>query len=105
MDYGIQANVWAKVRVQINRYIGAIRRIWWLLPLTISVGLFIAAWVVAQMPPAYESSAKMIYAGEFQLEGAAYSEQLSNYFGTQIQLMQSDQVKQDAIAQVQAMHP
>ena len=107
MDYGAQANVWSRVRVQIRRYFAAIRRIWWLLPLTVSVGTFIAAWVVAQMPPAYQSTGRMIYAGQFQLssEGAVYSEQIGSYFGTQIQVMLSAQVRQEALTRVEALHP
>jgi succinoglycan biosynthesis transport protein ExoP len=107
MDYGAQTNVWGRVRVQVKRYVAAIRRIWWLLPLTISVGTFIAAWVVSEMPPAYESDARMIYAGQYQLssEGAVYSEQLNSYFGTQIQIMLGNQVRQDALTRVQALHP
>ena len=107
MDYGTQANVWGRARVQVKRYIAAICRIWWLLPLTISVGTFIAAWVVSQMPPAYESTGRMVYAGQFTLssEGATYNEQLGSYFGTQIEIMLSNQVREDALNRVQALHP
>ena len=89
MDYGLQANIWGRIRVQTKRYLAAIRRIWWLLPLTISLGTCIAAWVVAQMPPAYQSTGRMVYAGQYNTLGNVYSEQLANYFGTQIQLMLS----------------
>lgn len=105
MDYGLQANVWGRIRVQVNRYIAAIRRIWWLLPLTISLGTCIAAWVVAQMPPAYQSTGTMIYAGQYTIGNGVYSEQLSNYFGTQIQLMLSPQVRDQALTRVQTLHP
>jgi capsular exopolysaccharide synthesis family protein len=105
MDYGVQANIWGRIRVQTKRYLAAIRRIWWLLPLTISLGTCIAAWVVAQMPPAYQSTGRMVYAGQYNTLGNVYSEQLSNYFGTQIQLMLSPQVRQDALNRVQTLHP
>ena len=104
MDYGIQSSVFARIRVQSLRYFSVIRRIWWLLPLTVSMGTFIAALVVSQMPPAYQSTGRMIYSGQLSL-GGAYSDQLSNYFGTQIELIKSDQVRQDALARVQALHP
>ena len=104
MDYGVQANIWGKVRVQSNRYFAVIRRIWWLLPLTVSVGTCIAAWVVSQMPSAYQSTGRMIYAGQYSL-GSVYSDQLSNYFGTQQQILQSAAVRQEALTQVQTLHP
>jgi capsular exopolysaccharide synthesis family protein len=107
MDYGTQTSVWGRARVQIKRYFAAICRIWWLLPLTISVGTFVAAWVVSQMPPAYESEARMVYSGQFTLssEGATYNEELGSYFGTQIQIMLSSQVRDDATNRVAALHP
>ena len=104
MDYGVQTSTWGRARVQINRYIAAIRRIWWLLPLTVSVGACIAAWFVAQMPAAYQSIGRMLYAGQYSLN-SVYSEQLSNYFGTQIQLMLSEQVREEALNRVQTLHP
>ena len=104
MDYGVQSNIWSTTRVRVRRYIGLVRRIWWLLPLTISLGTCIAAWIVTQMPPAFQSTGRMIYAGQFSL-GNVYSEQASNYFGTQIQVMQSDPVQDEALKRVQASHP
>jgi succinoglycan biosynthesis transport protein ExoP len=104
MDYGLQANTFGRIRVQFLRYVAAIRRIWWLLPLTISVGTCIAAWIVARMPAAYQSTAQMVYAGQYSL-GNVYSDQLSNYFGTQRELMLSSQVRDGALARVQALHP
>jgi succinoglycan biosynthesis transport protein ExoP len=106
MDYGMQANVWGRIRVQLRRYLSAIRRIWWLLPLTTSAGMCIAAWVVSQMPPAYQSSGEMIYSGQFQLSsGSTISDQMSNYFGTQIHLLLSSEVQKEAIDRVKALRP
>ena len=107
MEPGVQTNVWSRIRVRVRRYLGAIRRIWWLLPLTISVGTCIAAWFVSRMPPAYESQGRMIYTGQYQLStpGAVYEDQITNYFGTQIELMHSKPVQDDALARVLALHP
>ena len=71
MDYGMQTNVWGRIRVQLRRYLSAIRRIWWLLPLTTSAGMCLAAWIVSQMPPAYQSTGEMIYSGQFQLSAGS----------------------------------
>ena len=106
MSQRTQSDLWGKTRVQINRYLGLIKKLWWLLPLTTSVGTCLAAWWVSQMPPAYLSVARMMVAGQIQLnEGAAYSEQAANFFGTQIQLMQSGEVQQAAITRVETLHP
>jgi len=107
MDYGVQATIWGRTRVQLRRYVSVIRRIWWLLPLTVSLGTCLAAWIVSQMPPAYCSVGQMIYAGQYQLssEGAVYSEQMSGYFGTNIEIMLSSQVRQDALSRVETLHP
>jgi capsular exopolysaccharide synthesis family protein len=106
MDYGIQANVWGRIRVQLRRYLSAIRRIWWLLPLTTSAGMCLAAWIVSQMPPAYQSTGEMIYSGQFQLTGSStISDEMDNYFGTQIHLLLSTEVQQEAIERVKALRP
>lgn len=105
MDYGLQSNIWARIRVQSKRYIAAIRRIWWLLPLTVSLGTCVAAWVVAQMPPAYQSSGTLIYAGQYTVGNGIYNEQLANYFGTQMTLMSSPQVRDEALTRLQTLHP
>ena len=104
MDYGIQANVWGKIRVQSKRYFAVIRRIWWLLPLTVSIGTCVAAWIVSQMPPAYESTGRMIYAGQYSL-GSVYSDQSNNYFGTQQQILESGNVREEALTRVETLHP
>jgi capsular exopolysaccharide synthesis family protein len=106
MDYGTQANVWGRIRVQLRRYLSAIRRIWWLLPLTTSAGMCLAAWIVSQMPPAYQSTGEMIYSGQFQLSaGSTISDEMNNYFGTQIHLLLSPDVQKEAIERVKALRP
>ena len=104
MDYGVQASVWGKIRVQSKRYLAAIRRIWWLLPLTVSMGACIAAWFVSQLPPAYMSTGRMIYAGQYSL-GSVYSDQSNNYFGTQQQILESGNVREEALTRVETLHP
>ena len=48
----------------------------------------------------------MMVSGQIRLqEGAAYSEEAVNFFGTQIELMQSAEVVKRAYARVQALHP
>ena len=98
--------VWANLRVQLNRYLGVLSRYAWVLLVTVSLGVCLAAWVVAQMPSNYMSEAKMMVTGQIQLqENAEYNEQVDNFFGTQIALMESDDVQKRARVRVQALHP
>src|SRR5476651_448602 len=98
--------MWSKVRVQLKRYYAVLNRFGWLLPLTISLGICLSAWIVSQMPPDYLSEGRMEVTGQFQIkEGAVYNEQVDNYYGTQIQLMQDLEVQRGALTRVQTLHP
>ena len=100
------SSVWDKGRIQSLRYLTILRKRWWVVFLTVSIGLCVAAWYVSQMPPAYRSVGRLMVSGQIRLtEGAAYSEELVNFFGTQIELMQSGEVRQRAEARVHALHP
>ena len=97
---------WSKVRVQLKRYYAILNRFGWLIPLTISLGICLAAWIVSQMPPDYLSKGSMLVTGQFQIkEGAVYNEQVDNYYGTQIRLMQGLDVQRGALLRVQTLHP
>ena len=101
------SSVWAKGRIQLTRYGHILRKRWWILVLTISLGLCGGAWFVSQLPPAYLSVGRMMVSGQIRLSegGAGYSEELVNFFGTQVELMQSTEVRKRALARVQALHP
>lgn len=93
-------------RVQVLRYLGNLRKRWWIIALTVSIGLCASAWFVAQLPPAYLSQGRLMVSGQIQLsEGARYTEELVNFFGTQIELMQSGEVKKRAHSRVHALRP
>ena len=96
-----------RVRVQGIRYIYLLKKRWWVLVLLLSLGLCIGAWTAMQQPPAYLSSGRMMVAGQMRLSdnAAAYSEELMNFFGTQIELMQSTDVQKGAETRVRALHP
>src|SRR5438067_9936244 len=93
---------------QLLHYRLVLQHGWWVIALTVSVALAIGAWMVFQTPPKYRSFGRMMVSGKIALPaegGAVYSEEASNFFGTQIELMQSDMVRKRAEARVQAMHP
>lgn len=91
---------------RLHRYKALLRRRWWIPLLTICLGLFIQAWLIYQTPPSFLSISKMMLAGKLNIpQGAVYSEDSVNFYGTQIQLMQSGEVRRSAEALVRATHP
>src|SRR5256885_9106107 len=91
---------------RLHRYKALLQRRWWIPVLTICLGLFVQAWLIYQTPPSYQSISKMMLAGKLNIaQGAVYSEDSVNFYGTQIQLMQSAEVRHSAEALVRSAHP
>ncbi len=91
---------------RLHRYKALLLRRWWIPVLTICLGLFVEAWLIYQTPPSFQSNGKMILAGKLNIsQGAVYSEDNVNFYGTQIQLMQSVEVKRGAEGLVRSTHP
>src|SRR6202045_139147 len=91
---------------RLHRYKALLLWRWWIPVLTICLGLFVEAFLIYQMPPSFLSTSKMMLAGKLNIaQGAVYSEDSVNFYGTQIQLMQSTEVKRSAEALVRSTHP
>src|SRR6266496_6648250 len=91
---------------RLHRYKALFLRRWWIPVLTTCLGLFVEAFLIYQMPSSYLSASKMMLAGKLNIaQGAVYSEDSVNFYGTQIQLMQSAEVKRSAEALVRSTHP
>jgi capsular exopolysaccharide synthesis family protein len=91
---------------RLHRYKSLLSRRWWIPVLTICLGLFVEAFLIYQTPPSFLSMSKMMMAGKLQVaQGAIYSEDQINFYGTQIQLMQSAEVKRSAEALARSTHP
>jgi capsular exopolysaccharide synthesis family protein len=100
------AAITTTIVTRLHRYKALLLRRWWIPLLTISLGLFVGAWMIFQAPNAFLSTSKMMLAGKLNLaQNAVYSEDTNNFYGTQIQVMQSDEVKTGAEALVRATHP
>src|SRR4051812_44818976 len=95
---------WIAFRIHLYRYGVLLKRRWWILLLTTAAGLAIALAYVRQLPPSYLSVGRMMVSGKFNIPdgSVAYSEELMNFFGTQIELMKSGEVQNRALARVQA---
>ncbi|HWY51879.1 MAG TPA: polysaccharide biosynthesis tyrosine autokinase [Chthoniobacterales bacterium] len=91
---------------RLHRYKSLFLRRWWIPVLTTCLGLFVEAFLIYQMPPSYLSTSKMMLAGKLNIaQGAVYSEDSVNFYGTQIQLMQSAEVRHSAESLVRSAHP
>src|SRR5947208_5429037 len=91
---------------RLHRYKALLQRRWWIPVLTICLGLFVQAWLIYQTPPSFQSISKMMLAGKLNIsQSAVYSEDSVNFYGTQIQLMQSQEVRHSAEQLVRSTHP
>src|SRR5437868_788457 len=91
---------------RLHRYKSLLLRRWWIPVLTICLGLFVEAFLIYQTPPQYQSVSKMMLAGKLNIaQGAVYSEDSVNFYGTQIRLMQSAEVRHSAETLVRSSHP
>lgn len=98
-DYG--APVASPIR--IRRLLHFLRRFWWLPLLTLILSLAAAGAYVYYAPPEFVSRSRMWETEKLRLpDGAAFVGDLQNYYGTQMQLMQSARLLNLALARLQA---
>ena len=71
-----------------------------------AIGIGAGYWKSGNAAPVYRSLARMMVGGKIDLpEGAVYSEELSNFYGTQIELMQSGDIQHRASTRLEGAHP
>src|SRR5712691_2905369 len=79
-----------------HRYRSLLRKRWWVLPITIVLGLGIAGYWQWHLPPSFVSMSRMMVSIKIQIPtgavGPGYTEELSNFLGTQVALMKSGTV-------------
>jgi polysaccharide biosynthesis transport protein len=91
---------------RLSRYRTLIFEKWWVLVLGASIGAGIQAGLVWHAPPSFASVSRMIVSIKLNIaEGSVYSEELSNFLGTQAALMQSGAVINRAYKRVAAQKP
>ncbi|MCW5550915.1 MAG: polysaccharide biosynthesis tyrosine autokinase [Verrucomicrobiae bacterium] len=91
----------------LHRYLALLRKCWWVVALTVALGLGFQAYRIYTAPMTYQSVARMIVSIKIQNlpTGAVYTEELSNFLGTQQALMKSGTVLNRAFERVQANKP
>ena len=93
--------------VRLHRWKALLRKRWWILLLTISIGIAYQAWSVSRKPVLYQSVGRMMVSGRLDniQGGASYNEDLMNFYGTQIELMTSTEVVSRARKRLQIEFP
>jgi polysaccharide biosynthesis transport protein len=88
---------------RLDRYKNLLRRKWWILVLGLTLGLAVQAVLSRFHPVSFVSTGRMIVSIKLAIpEGSVYTEELSNFLGTQAALMQSGVVINRAHARVLA---
>src|SRR5437867_520886 len=90
----------------LNRWRNVLRRRWWVLPVTATVALGVQGYLIWGTPPNFQSVGRMIINIRLQIPNATsaqYAEELSNFLGTQVALMNSDTVRNRALSSVQGL--
>jgi polysaccharide biosynthesis transport protein len=96
----------AQFFARLSRYRSQLRRRWWLVLGLIVVALGAQFLMHRLADPLFESEGRMIVAIKLQIpDGSVYTEELSNFYGTQSALMQSEMVRVRALSRVAAEHP
>lgn len=91
---------------RLNRYRNLLRRRWWVVVLVVGIAVSIQAALLWFQPLTFVSAGRMMVSGKLNVpDGAAYSEEMANYLGTQAAMMQSGTVINNATARVAAQKP
>ena len=89
-----------------HRYKNLLRRRWWVLPITLAIGLGIQGYRILKAPPTYVSVGRMMVSIKLQIQtGSVYTEEISRFLDTQVALMKSVTVMNRATDRVRALKP
>ena len=88
-----------RLGVKLYRYRNLLIRHWWILAITIGIGLAYQAWSVSQKPRGFESSSQLLIREE--LSGNVTSQAVTttggeDFIGTQMAILKSGEVQSDA---------
>ena len=96
----------AQFHTRLNRYQSLLGRKWWVLVLGIALGAAVQSVITLSQGLSFSSAGRMIVSVKLNIaEGSVYTEELSNFLGTQASLMQSGVVIQRAHGRVTAQKP
>ena len=89
-----------------NHYLAVLRRKWWLILSTMLITIGTAVAYLQLRTPVFQSEAIMWVSGTLQLpDGARYTEDLQTFFGTQMELIQTDAIIDRAVKRLKNKDP
>ena len=95
-----------KFFAQVYRYRNLLLQRWWVLLLCVGLALGVEALYLRYSPAAFISVGQMIVSIKLNIQqGSLYTEELSNFLGTQAALMQGSEVTQRARDRVASQNP
>jgi len=101
-----QGEWWQHLRSRALRFGRLFAKFWWIVLFTTAAGLAVASWLVFQQKEVFVSTGRMVVSGRINIQqGASFSEELANFFGTQVELMKSAEVREKATSQLAAREP
>ena len=87
---------------RLHRWWLLLRKYWWLTPVVFIVVLGPAFWLTVMFGPSFESKSHLWVPGKIAVsENWSYTEELVNFLGTQVALLQSPEIQNRAMARMQ----
>ena len=91
---------------KFQRYKILLRRRWWFLLLTASIGVCVQALRITGRPQEFRSLAKLVAGGQMVLDtSVSWREQQADFYGTIIETVESAEMKRRALERVRALNP
>lgn len=90
----------------VHRHLNQLRKRWWIFPVAILLAVGVKAWLVFTAPKMYVSVGQMTVSAKLQTPaGSLYSEEVSQFLGTQVAIMKSATVLSRAGERVRTLRP
>ena len=87
------------------RFLRFLRRKWWIPAFSVLAAIAAQLIYFYAQPPSHTAVGRMLVGGKVKIpEGGLYSEEWQNFFGTQIEVMKSDKIRQRALARLEALN-
>ncbi|MFC5454939.1 polysaccharide biosynthesis tyrosine autokinase [Prosthecobacter fluviatilis] len=91
---------------KFQRYKILLRRRWWFLLLTASIGVCVQALRITGRPQEFRSLAKLVAGGQLAFnDNLTWREQQADFYGTIIETIESAEMKRRALERVRALNP
>lgn len=91
---------------KFQRYKILLRRRWWFLLLTASIGVCVQALRITGRPLEFRSLAKLVAGGQMVInDSVSWREQQADFYGTIIETVESAEMKRRALERVRALNP